>query len=52
MVNCDSCDRHVDDVLLKRIQYRNEGSGSAPFVHAYVFLHALQVVQRHLEDSI
>jgi len=37
MVNCDSCDRHVHDLLLKRIRYRIEGSGSAPFVRAYVF---------------
>jgi len=37
MINCDSCDRHVHDLLLKRLRYRIEGSGSAPFVHAYIF---------------
>jgi len=37
MVNCDFCDRHVHDLLLKHIRYRIKGSGSAPFVHAYVF---------------
>jgi len=37
MVNGDSCDRHVHDLLLKRIRYRIEGSGRAPFVCAYVF---------------
>ena len=52
MVNCDSSDRRVHDLLLKRIRYRIDGSGSAPLVHASVFLHALQVVQRYLEDSI
>jgi len=37
MVNCDSCDRHLHNLLLKRIRYRIEGSGSAAVVHAYVF---------------
>jgi len=51
MVKCDSCDRHVNDLLLKRIWYRIEGSGSAPLCKCLCFLHALQVVQRHLEVS-
>ena len=37
MVDCNSCDRHVHDILLKRIRYRIAGSGRALFVHAYVF---------------
>jgi len=37
MVNCDSCDRHLHDLLLKRIRNRIEGSESAAFVHAYAF---------------
>jgi len=37
MVNCDFCDRHVLDLQLKRIRYRNKRARSWPFVHAYVF---------------
>jgi len=37
MPNCDSCDRHVHDLFLKRIRCRIKGSGRAPFVHADLF---------------
>jgi len=37
MINCDSCDRHVHALSMKRIRYRIKRSGSSPFFHAYVF---------------
>jgi len=51
MVNCNFCDSHVHDLLLK-----GYGTGSKvperPLLFMPLFFHALRVVQRHLEDGI